>query len=111
MPFLSHLLKGHDDMKLGDILNFGAGLVAGAIVLAASAQAAPVPPLSSQTAIAPAANIEQALVSQNEVDHMKPVQVHYRHHWHHHHYWHHRRWHHRHWRHHHWHHHHWRHHR
>ena len=76
-------------MKLGDLVKFGAGLVAGAIMLAASAQAAPVPPLSGQTATVPAANVELAVVSQNEVDHMKPVQVHYHHHWHHHH-WHHR---------------------
>ena len=82
-------------MKPGDLLNFGAGLVAGAIGLAASAQAAPVPPLSGQTAAVPA-NVEQAVASQNEVDRMKPVQVH----WHHHH-WHHHHWHH-HWRHHRW---------
>ena len=79
-------------MKLGNLLNFGAGLVAGAIVLAASAQAAPVPPLSGQTAAVPAvANVEPAVVSQREIDQMKPVQVRwYHHHWH-------RHWHHRHW--------------
>ncbi|WP_298255367.1 twin-arginine translocation (Tat) [Bradyrhizobium sp.] len=89
-------------MKLADSLNFSAGLVAGAIVLAASAQAAPGPPLSGHTATAPAANVELAVVSQNEVDHMKPVQVHYRHrHWRHRHHWHHRHWRHYHWRHHH----------
>ena len=97
-------------MKLGDLLNFSAGLVAGAIVLAASAQAAPVAPLSGQAANVPAAvKVEPAVVSQNEVDRVKPVQVHWHHHWHHRH-WHHHHWHHRHWHHHHWHHRHWRHH-
>jgi hypothetical protein len=95
-------------MKFGNLLKFSAGLVAGTILLAASAQAAPVPPISAQTATVPAvANVEPAVVSQNEVDQMKPIKVY----WHHHHHWHHHHWHHRHWHHHHWHHHHWRHHR
>jgi hypothetical protein len=94
-------------MKLGDLLKFSAGLVAGTILLAATAQAAPVPPISAQTVTVPAtANVEQAVVSQNEVDQMKPMQVHWRHHHWHHHHWRHHRWHR-----HHWHHHHWRHHR
>jgi hypothetical protein len=104
---LAQLMEGHELMKLGDLLNFSAGLVAGAIVLAASAQAAPVAPISGQTASAPAAaKVEPAVVSQNEVDRIKPVQVG----WHHHHHWHHHHWHHRHWHHHHWHHRHWHHH-
>jgi len=94
-------------MKLGDLLNFSAGLVAGTILLAASAQAAPVPPISGHAATVPAiASVEPAVVSQNEVDQMKPVQVRWHHHHWHHHHWRHHRWHH-----HHWHHHHWRHHR
>jgi hypothetical protein len=100
---LAQLMEGHELMKLGDLLNFCAGLVAGAIMLAASAQAAPVVPLSGQAANVPAAaKVEPAVVSQNEVDRVKPVQVR----WHHHHHWHHHHWHHRHWRH-HWHHRHW----
>jgi hypothetical protein len=92
-------------MKLGDLLKFSAGLVAGTILLAATAQAAPVPPISAQSASVPAlVSVEPAVVSQNEVDQMKPMQVHWHHHHHHHH------WHHHHWHHHHWHHHHWRHH-
>jgi len=94
-------------MKLGDLLNFSAGLVAGTILLAASAQAAPVPPISGHAAAVPViANVDQAVVSQNEVDQMKPVQVRWHHHHWHHHHWRHHRWHH-----HHWHHRHWRHHR
>jgi hypothetical protein len=99
--------KGDELMKPGDLLNFSAGLVAGVIVLAASAQAAPIAPISGQAASAPAAaNVEPAVVSQNEVDRIKPVQVR----WHHHHHWHHHHWHHRHWHHHRWHHRHWHHH-
>lgn len=81
--------KGRDVMKLGDILSVGAGLVAGAVVLAASVQAAPVAPLSGQAATVPAAaNVEPAVVSQKEVDRMKPVLVHWHHHHWHHHHWH-----------------------
>src|ERR1700761_6213648 len=92
-------MKRHVIMKLGTILNLSAGLVAGTILLAASAQAAPVPPISGHAATAQA--VEPAVVSQNEVDQMKPVQVS----WHRHGGWHRHHWHHR------WHRHHWRHHR
>src|SRR5579863_94535 len=96
--------KGREFMKLGNLF-FSAGLVAGTILLAASAQAVPVPPVHSVTVPA-AVSVEPAVVSQNEVDQMKPVQVHWHHrHWHHHHWRHHR------WHRHHWHHRHWRHHR
>jgi translation initiation factor 2 gamma subunit (eIF-2gamma) len=73
-------------MKLGDLLNFSAGLVAGTILLAASAQAAPVPLISSHALTVPAViNVEPAVVLQSEVDQMKPVQVRWHHHhWHHH---------------------------
>jgi hypothetical protein len=92
-------------MKLEVLFKFGAGLIAGAILLAASAQAAPVPPIAAQTATMPAATtVEPAVVSQNEVDQIKPVLVHWHHHHHWHHRWHHHRWH-RHWHHRHWHHH------
>ncbi|MDE1935012.1 twin-arginine translocation (Tat) [Bradyrhizobium sp.] len=82
-------------MKPGDLLNFGAGLAAGAIVLAAAAQAAPVPPLAGRAATVPAA-IEQAVVSQDSVGRMKPVEVRWHHHYWHRHHWHHHHWHHRH---------------
>jgi translation initiation factor 2 gamma subunit (eIF-2gamma) len=102
----SLLMKGAYVMKLARLLNFSAGLVAGTILLAASAQAAPVPPISGQAATVPTVAVEPAVVSQNEVDQMKPVQVR----WHHHHGYH-RHWHHHRWHRHHWHHRHWRHHR
>ena len=82
-------------MTRGIFSSFSAALVLGAAVFAASAQAAPLPPISVDTATVPAENFERAVVSQNEVDQIKPVQVR----WHHHH-WHHHRWHHRHWHHH-----------
>jgi hypothetical protein len=94
-------------MKLGNFLKFSAGLVAGAILLGASAQAAPVPPVSVHVTAPAPVNVQPAVVSQNEVDQVKPMQVR----WHHHHGWHHRHWGHRHWHRHHWHHRHWHHHR
>ena len=98
-------------MERRDFLKLTFGFVAGGAVLAATAQAAPVPPISQQAAPVPAgASAEPAVVSQDDVDQIKPEQVR----WHHHHGWHrHRRWHRRHWGWHHrrWHRHHWRHHR
>jgi hypothetical protein len=98
-------------------LNFTIALIAGAAALGVSAQAAPLPPIAAQQAFAPSlgAETEPAVVSQDEVDRLKPEQVRWGHHWHHHH-WHHRHWgwhrhhwHHRHWgwHHRHWHHRHW----
>jgi hypothetical protein len=93
-------------MKLGNFLKFSVGLVAGAILFGASAQAAPVPPVSVQVTAPAPVNVQPAVVSQNEVDQAKPMQVR----WHgHHHGWHHRHWGHRHWHRHHWHHRHWHH--
>ena len=86
-------------MKLGDLVKFSVGLVAGTMLLAATAQAAPLPPAQA-VAVPAAATVQPAVVSQNEVDQMKPMQVRWHHHHHHHHHWHH-----------HWHHHHWHHHR
>jgi hypothetical protein len=94
------------------LLAFGA--VAGSAALAATANAAPLSPGLPHPVTAPRGEgVEPAVVSQDEVDHVKPEQVrwHHRGHWHRH--WH-RRWHRRHWgwrRHHwhrHWHHRHWR---
>jgi hypothetical protein len=99
-------------MERCNFLKLTIGFVAGGMMLAATAQAAPVPPISIvKTPVTAGASVEPAVVSQNDVDNIKPEQVR----WHRggHHHWHHRGWHHRHWgwRHHHWHRHHWRHHR
>jgi hypothetical protein len=88
------------------------GFVAGATALAASVQAAPLPPIAAEQGLVPPQRdgAEPAVVSQDEVDRLKPEEVRWGHHGHHHH-WHrrHRGWHRRHWgwRHHHWGHHHW----
>ena len=93
-------------MERRDILKLTMGFVAGGVMLAASAQAAPLPPVSGALEAAPAAlSAEPAVVSQDEVDRIKPEEVHWHHHGHWHHHWH-RHWHH-HWHHHHWHHRHW----
>jgi len=85
-------------MERREFLKFGAGLLTGAAALATVAQAAPIPPISAETVPSqPAANVEPAVVSQDEVDHIKPEQVHWHHRWHRHHWRH--RWHRRHWRH------------
>ena len=98
-------------MERREFLKFGLGIVAGATALAASANAAPLPPIPPTRGPAPAHGTaaEPALVTQSEVDRLQPEQVHWRHGWHRH--WHRRhwgwrRWHHRHWRR-HWHRHHW----
>jgi hypothetical protein len=80
------------------------GAFVGAAAFAAVANAAPLPPISAQSGLAPQASqaVQPAVVTQNEVDRLKPEQVRWGHHWHHHH------WHHHHWHRHHWHHRHWR---
>ena len=94
-------------MERRDFLKLTMGFVAGGAVLAASAQAAPLPPISQPLApMAAPASAQPAVVSQDDVDHIKPEQVRWHRRWH-------RHWHHRHWgwRHRHWRRHHWRHHR
>ena len=99
-------------MERRHFLGLAFGLVAGT-ALAASAKAAPLlpQPLGGNGQL-PAVNnnAHSAVTSAEEVDQLKPEQVHWGHHWHR--GWHHRHWgwHHRHWgwHHHHWHHHHWR---
>lgn len=81
-------------MERRDFLKLTMGFVAGGAALAAGAQAAPLPPAAAELKAAPA-GAEPAVVSQDDVDHIKPEEVR----WHHHGHWH-RRWHHRHWRHH-----------
>jgi hypothetical protein len=88
-------------MERRDFLKMTMGFVAGGAVLAAGAQAAPLPPVSQDLEVAPApAGAEPAVVSQDDVDHVKPEEVRWHHHHHWHHRWHHRRWHHRRWHHH-----------
>ncbi|HET7490627.1 MAG TPA: hypothetical protein VFK01_02015 [Bradyrhizobium sp.] len=91
-------------------------LIAGAAALTfvAAAQAAPMPPIPVEQSIQPTLGLaaEPAVISQDEIDRIKPVEVrwgHHGHHWGHRHWGHHWGWRHRHWgwRHHHWHHRHW----
>jgi hypothetical protein len=96
-------------MERREFLKLTFGFVAGASALAASAQAAPLPPIRAEQGLAPPyrEDAEPAVVSQDDVDHLKPEQVRWGHHWHRH--WHRRhwgwhRWHRRHWG---WHRHHW----
>jgi len=81
-------------MERRDFLKLTFGFVAGAGALAATAQAAPLPPISAKAGLAlpHREGAEPAVVSQDDVDRLKPEQVH----WHHHHRWH-RHWHRRHW--------------
>jgi hypothetical protein len=105
--------EGGDIMKRRHLLNLVFGVAAGIAVFAATANAAPLPPISPEQALVPprADSARPAVVAQDEVDRLKPIQIHWHHHHHHHHHWHHRHWHHHHWHHwHHWHHHHWHHH-
>lgn len=86
-------------------LKLTVGFVAGVAALAVSAQAAPLLPISAEQAfvISHREGTEPAVVSQAEVDHLKPDEVRWGHHGHGHHWgWHHRHWHHRHWHHHRW---------
>jgi hypothetical protein len=97
-------------MEHRHFLKLAVGLVAGAMALAASAQAAPLSPISAEQGrvLAHREGTTPAVVSQAEVDHLKPQEVRWGHHGHGHHWgWHHRHWHHRHWHHRHWHHHRW----
>ena len=98
-------------MELRTILKLAIGMAAGATALVGVANAAPLAPVNpaQQIAAPPAQAVQPAVVSQAEVDRLKPQQVRWGHHWHRHH-WHHRHWHHRHggWHHRHWHHRHWR---
>ena len=97
-------------MLLRSVLKLAIGMAAGAAALVGVANAAPVAPASSLQIVAPQAQaVQPALVSQAEVDRLKPQQVRWGHHWHrhhgHHHHWRHHHWHHRHggWHHRHWH--------
>src|ERR1700730_6124719 len=113
--------EGEEVMIRRHFLNLVFGVAAGIAAFAATANAAPLPPISAaQSLVLPRAGAEPAVVAQDEFNRLQPEQVrwHHHHHWHHRHWhhWHHHHWHHRHWHHwhhhhwHHWHHHHWRHH-
>jgi hypothetical protein len=116
------ILEEEDVMERRDFLKVSLGFVAGAVALAASAHAAPLPPIAGgQALVLPRGEgAEPAVVSQEDVDRLKPEQVRWGHHhghWHGHwhrrhwgwhrrhwgwrHHWHRRHWgwHHRHWRH------------
>ncbi len=89
-------------MERRDFLKLTIEFVAGAAALAASAKAAPLPPLSAAQAPLPLQRegLESAVISQDEVDHLKPEEVRWGHHrhWHRRHWgWHRRHWHRRHW--------------
>jgi len=90
-------------------LGLTVGVIAGCAALAGSAQAVPLAPISAQQLMRTSpAGVEPAVVSQDEINRIKPEQVRWGHHghrhwghhrhwgWHRHH-WHHRHWHHRYW--------------
>lgn len=91
-------------MERRDFLKLTFGFAAGATALAAGAKAAPLPPIPVEQNLVPARkeSAEPAVVTQDDVDHLKPEEVRW-HHWHRrwHRRWHHRRWgwHRRHWHH------------
>jgi hypothetical protein len=110
LSFLAHYVKGENCMQLRSVLKLAIGMAVGATALVGVANAAPLAPASSAQIVAPRTEAAQpALVSQAEVDQLKPQQVRFGRHGHHHH-WRHHHWHHRHggWHHRHWHRHHWR---
>jgi hypothetical protein len=79
------------------ILALAIGITAGAAALTGTANAAPLTPASSVQLVAPHMQaVEPAVVSQNDVDQLKPQEVRWGHGWHRHGGWH-RHWH-RHWR-------------
>jgi hypothetical protein len=88
-----HFNKGGDVMERRDFLKLAFGFAAGAATLAASAQAAPLLPQPLPQIGRPSANEDArpAVTTGDEVDHLKPEQVRWGHHWHH------RHWGHRHW--------------
>ncbi len=82
-------------MERRHFLKLTLGVVAGATALAATATAAPLPPVLPQTDLLPphGETAQPAVVSQSEVDHLAPEQVRWGRHWHHRHWGHRRHWH------------------
>ncbi len=68
-------------MERRDFLKLTLGFAAGAAALAASAQAAPLPPVMSADGLAPPRgqgvelDAQPAVVTQDDVDHLKPEEV------------------------------------
>jgi hypothetical protein len=91
-------------MERRHFLKLTFGFAAGAAALAASAQAAPLPPISTAQGLGPPRGEagEPAVVTQEDVNRLKPEEVRWGHHghrhWHRRHWGWHRRWHRRHWR-------------
>jgi hypothetical protein len=70
-------------MERRRFLKFSFGFIAGASVMAAGAEAAPLPPVTPQPpGLAPRrGKAEPAIVSQDDVDRLAPDQVRWRRHW------------------------------
>ena len=82
-------------MERRHFLRFAVGFAAGAVALAASAQAAPLAPAPIASERLPPANENAipAVTTEDEVSRLKPEQVRWGHHWHHRHWgWRHRHW-------------------
>ena len=75
-------------MERRHFLKLAGGAVIGAAALASTANAAPLSPVLPQPGLAlrRGEGLEPAVVTQDDVDHLKPEQIHWRHRWH-------RRWH------------------
>jgi len=69
--------KGGDVMERRHFLKLALGYVAGAAALAASAKAAPLPPISAEHGLAPphGEGAEPAVTTQDDVDRLKPEEV------------------------------------
>jgi hypothetical protein len=92
-------------MERRHFLKLTVGFAAGATALAASARAAPLPPIPVEQGLVPPRGeaAQPAVVNQDDVDHLAPEQVRWGHHWHRrwrprYWGWHRRRWHRRYWR-------------
>jgi hypothetical protein len=97
LSILTHFIKGENWMELRSVLKLAIGMAVGATALVGVANAAPLAPASSaQLAVPGVQAVAPAVVSQAEVNQLKPQEVRWhRRHW----GWHHRRhWHRRHWR-------------
>ena len=86
-------------MEVRSVLKLAIGMAVGATALVGVANAAPLAPSPSARLAAPQMQgVEPALVSQADVDHLKPQEIGWGRHWHGHHGGWHRHWHRRHWR-------------
>jgi hypothetical protein len=86
-------------MERRHFLKLAFGVAVGATALAAGANAAPLPPIAAGQGLMPPRRegAESAVVSQDDVDHLKPEEVRWGHHWHRRHWGWRRHWHRRHW--------------